>query len=270
MTTLCKVLMAGRRSNHDGSVWPEPPGTRRVDGEVVPCENGLHLVDADHVIDWLHLGTEIWEAEPAEGATIVHADGKVAVSEARLVRQLPWDDRAARLFAADCAAHVLHLYEDRYPGDDRPREAIEMARKVANGEADDAARSAAWAAAGSAAESAAGSAAESAAESAAWAAAGSAAESAAGSAAESAARAAWAASWSAAWSAAESAAESAARSAAWAASWSAAWSAAGSAAESAARAAEREWQVDLLLRTLGIRWLDDDEDARAASPEQGL
>ena len=182
MTTLYKVLMAGRRSNHDGSVWPEPPGTRRVDGEVVPCENGLHLVEAGHIIDWLHLGTEIWEAEPAEGATIAHADGKVAVSEARLVRQLPWDDRAARLFAADCAAHVLHLYEDRYPGDDRPREAIEMARKVANGEADDAARSAAE---------------------------------------------------SAAWSAARSAAESAA------------WS--------AARSAAREWQVELLLRTLGIR-----------------
>ena len=199
--TLYKVLQTGRRSNHDGSEWPEPPGVRSIVGEVVPCENGLHLVDAEHIIDWLYLGTEIWEAEPAEGATIVKGPDKVAASAARLVRRLPWDARAARLFAVDCAEHVLHHYEDRYPGDDRPRKAIEMAREVADGRAWSAARSAA----GEAARSAAWAAAE-------------AAEAAAARAAEAAAAA------------------RAARSAAWA----------------AVEAAEREWQVRLLLRTLGI------------------
>jgi hypothetical protein len=92
-----------------------------------------------------------------------------------------------RLAAADIAESVLHIYEAAYPGDLRPRQAIEAAR---SGSAD-AARSA---------ESAARAAAESA-----W----SAAES-AWSAAESAAR-------SAARSAAESAAGSAARAAVWAA-----------------------------------------------------
>jgi len=240
MTAYYKVLMTGRLSNHDSSEWPEPPGIRTVDGEIEPCENGLHLVDAEHIIDWLYLGTEIWVAEPTPDATIVKGDDKIAVSGARLVRQLPWDDRTARLFAADCAEHVLHHYEDRYPGDDRPRKAIEMARAVARGEA----TSAAWSAAESAARSAAESAARSAARSAAWSAAASAAGSAAESAAVSAAASAAAsAAWSAAWSAARSAAESAARSAAWSAAVSAAASAAWS---------EREWQVALLLRTLGI------------------
>ena len=31
-------------------------------------------------------------------------------------------------FAADCAERVLHIYEARYPGDDRPRRAIAAAR----------------------------------------------------------------------------------------------------------------------------------------------
>lgn len=43
-------------------------------------------------------------------------------------------DREFRLFACDCAERVLHLYEARYPGDTRPRDAIEMARRFANGD----------------------------------------------------------------------------------------------------------------------------------------
>ena len=36
--------------------------------------------------------------------------------------------------AADCAEHVLHLFEHARPGDDRPRRAIELARAWARGE----------------------------------------------------------------------------------------------------------------------------------------
>jgi hypothetical protein len=41
------------------------------------------------------------------------------------------DDPIARLFAADCAEHVLHLWECHAPGDNRPRLAIEAARQYA-------------------------------------------------------------------------------------------------------------------------------------------
>lgn len=37
-------------------------------------------------------------------------------------------------WAADCAEHVLPLFEDALPGDDRPRQAIEAVRAWARGE----------------------------------------------------------------------------------------------------------------------------------------
>ena len=96
-------------------------------------------------------------------------------------------------YAIYAAESVLHIYEERYPKDDRPRKAIETAREYLHQKTESAARSA---------ESA---------------------ESAARSAARSAESAARSAAWSAAWSA--ESAESAAWSAAWSAE-SAAWSAA--------------------------------------------
>lgn len=37
-------------------------------------------------------------------------------------------------WAVDCAEHVLYLFEDHYPQDDRPRKAIEAARAWVRGE----------------------------------------------------------------------------------------------------------------------------------------
>lgn len=38
------------------------------------------------------------------------------------------DQRALAAWAADCAEHVLRYFEERHPGDDRPRRAIEACR----------------------------------------------------------------------------------------------------------------------------------------------
>ena len=46
----------------------------------------------------------------------------------------PEHEREVRLYAADCAERVLHVFEKKYPKDKRPTEAIEAARKFANGE----------------------------------------------------------------------------------------------------------------------------------------
>ena len=74
-------------------------------------------------------------------------------AEARLLRCVDtWTERTVRLFVADCAEHVLPLFEGTYPDDRRPRQAIEAARAYARGELTDAA----WAAAGDAAWAAAG------------------------------------------------------------------------------------------------------------------
>ncbi|MFC0674365.1 putative immunity protein, partial [Brachybacterium hainanense] len=44
------------------------------------------------------------------------------------------DHRLLALWAADCAEHVLELFEDARPEDPRPREAIAAARAWAGGE----------------------------------------------------------------------------------------------------------------------------------------
>lgn len=56
---------------------------------------------------------------------------------------LLWNARADRLFACECAARVLGLFEAAVPGDPRPREAVDVARRFALGEVDDAQRLAA-------------------------------------------------------------------------------------------------------------------------------
>jgi hypothetical protein len=219
---LFKVLSHDRMPYWGGSgQWPPPGEWLEVTGELVLCENGLHLCRERDLISWL--GPEIWEAE-YEGERL-DGDDKIVVRKARLVSKLEtWDERTQRLFACDCAERVLPLYEKQYPGDVRPRKATETARRFANGKATKEELAAAEAAVGSAVEAA-------------WAA----------------AEAAWAA-WAAAWAAAEAAVGSAveaawaAAEAAWAA-WAAAGSAVGSAVEAAwaARAAERKWQTARLM-----------------------
>jgi len=44
------------------------------------------------------------------------------------------DHHLLAVWAADCAQHVLHFFEEAQPGDDRPRRAIEQARAWARGE----------------------------------------------------------------------------------------------------------------------------------------
>jgi len=133
---------------------------RSVRGNLVPCENGLHLCRRQDLTMWL--GPVIWRAE-VDGE-VIEANDKVVARKARVVERLDtWNERIARLFAADCAEHVLPIFEKAYPTDDRPRRAIEAARAYANGSIDavsltvasDAASDAAWAAARTAAKTAA-------------------------------------------------------------------------------------------------------------------
>ena len=44
------------------------------------------------------------------------------------------DHRLLAMWAADCAEHVLHLFEQARTGDDRPRRAIDLGRAWARGE----------------------------------------------------------------------------------------------------------------------------------------
>ena len=107
------------------------------------------------------------DAETWNGKSISANDAKAAgvsfdnvLWAAKRVAKKDQDvERKLRLFTADCAAHVLHIYEKSEGADTRPREAIEATRKFANGEIGAAAWDAAGAAARDAARSAAGAAA---------------------------------------------------------------------------------------------------------------
>ncbi len=155
---------------HPGKWMPQ------IEGIVAPCQNGYHLCRPDDLIEWLGPATYVAETR----GEMVKSDNKIIVREARLIRRLQWSERMARLFAADCAEHVLSVFEKRYPTDARPRKCIRVARRYAKGKATqqelaaarDAARAAAWAAAVAAAWTAGAAGAAWTAVAAAWAAAG--------------------------------------------------------------------------------------------------
>ena len=139
--------------------------------------------------------------EPLNLLTILESNG---VQDCIWAFRTTDDYPVYRLISADFAESVLHIFEEKFPNDDRPRKAIQAVRDYANGLISKEELDAAGAAAGDAAGAAAGDAARAAAWAAAWAAArdaaraaGDAAGAAAGAAAWAAARATWAAAWAA-------------------------------------------------------------------------
>ena len=228
---LYKVLNGRDACNGGSARWRLRRWMPPIKGELVPCSNGYHLCREQDLIYWL--GPNIFKAE--HRGELVEDQNKVVVREARIIRELNWNDRKARLFACDCAERVLHLFEKSSPTDKRPRECIEVSRRFALGEATKQELWDAGTAARTAAGDAAGTAARTAAGDAAWDAAGSAARTAAGATAWTAARTA---AGDAAWDAARAVAGDATGDAAWDAEWTAAWD------------AEREWQTGHLMQYL--------------------
>jgi uncharacterized iron-regulated membrane protein len=113
-----------------------------------------------------YLGKTKADDEPLPMSVILKSNGLDDAIWA--LRTLRGCDKEIRLFAADCAGHVLKYYEKEHPNDKRPREAIKAARKFAKGEITSAELNAAYSTAYSTAYSAAYSAADYAAYSAAY------------------------------------------------------------------------------------------------------
>lgn len=142
---LFKFLTADQQSPTGTGRWARNRW-RFVRGALIPCERGLHATTADNLLPFLaatlwrvEVGDEVvWHTDPALGR-------KLVARRMRIVAQVKaWNECSARLFAADCAERVLHHFEDRYPGDTRPRVAIEAARRFARDEATAEERNAAY------------------------------------------------------------------------------------------------------------------------------
>jgi hypothetical protein len=94
------------------------------------CASGWHLATHQGIAEHVRTGAVLWIAE-GRGASVA-ADDKVAFSSARLVSQVGTLTQVIAVqWAAECARRVLKHYEDRYPEDKRPREAIQAALKWA-------------------------------------------------------------------------------------------------------------------------------------------
>src|SRR5271166_2226126 len=177
--TYYKVLNDNGSCFHGGNgKWPLPEGTEpgawmpKIE-ELKMCALGYHILRAKDLVRWL--GPAIFEVEVR--GEILFADDKAVTQQARLVKRfMTWNDRTARLFACDCADAVRHLMKDK-----RSTDAIDIARRFANGAATKEELAAAEAAARAAAREADAEAAawEAAREAAAWAAREAAAEAAA-------------------------------------------------------------------------------------------
>ena len=162
MSKYYKFLKADGSATYSKGKWALPDGDQpgewmpEIEGEIVLCESGYHATTAAHLVEWTN--ARMFEVE-YDGDVIV-GKNKVVGRRARLMREIAaWNDKTARMFAADCAERVLPLFEKRQSNDDRPRKAIQAARDFANGKINasemDAARAAAWAAAWAAARAAA-------------------------------------------------------------------------------------------------------------------
>jgi hypothetical protein len=155
-----KFLRANNVSEFQNCAWPLPvknddgtwtPGEwmPAVEGNLAICENGYHLTDANHLLDWCE--AQLFEAEYR--GDVIEGDNKVVVREARLTRKIEgWNDKNLRLFAVWCAREALKLIDNPDP---RSINVCDVAVKHAGGEVTDEELSAAWTAAGDAARDAA-------------------------------------------------------------------------------------------------------------------
>ena len=98
--------------------------------DIALCSRGYHVVDFEHLLDWR--GMLLCEAE-IRGDNI-RDNSKIVAQQIRLLHVVQtWNEKNLRLFAADCAEHVLPIFEKKYPKDNRPRLAIQAARAFAEG-----------------------------------------------------------------------------------------------------------------------------------------
>lgn len=112
------------------------------------CEAGYHACGKEDVIEWLNA-----QALEVELMGVTKGDNKSVAKKMRFVKKLEkWNDKNARLAACDIAETVMPIWNNKYPDDKRPQNAIDTARRFAHGQATyselAAARDAAGAAAG--------------------------------------------------------------------------------------------------------------------------
>ena len=158
--TLYKWIQDDNTTGYQRKPWPVDYAQWTPTEVPVICRSGWQACYEKDVLNHcLGPGASLYEVEVR--GKVVEGDDKISAESMRIKWYIGTaTEQNLRLFAADCAEDVLPIFYKVSPNDNRPAEAIRVARLYANGEASDeqrrTARDAAWAAARAAAGAAAG------------------------------------------------------------------------------------------------------------------
>lgn len=99
---------------------------REASGTLVPCRNGFHA--SDGILAALGYVRDDVLARVEVAGDSVTRDDKSVHERMKITRAYRWARRDSVALAVYAAEAVLDIFESRYPGDVRPRKAIEAAK----------------------------------------------------------------------------------------------------------------------------------------------
>lgn len=129
MTKRYKFLRTGFKSDSGNHKW-KVGEWYTYDGELKMCERGFHCSKGIYQA-FSYVQGEILAEVEVKGKHLSE-NNKEVWQKMRAVRVWKWKKKDSVLFAIYAAKLVLKEFEDRYPDDKRPREAIEAAQKYAD------------------------------------------------------------------------------------------------------------------------------------------
>jgi len=120
-------LSNGKIRSESGDVEWQVGEWREEEGAPILCDNGFHCSVKPYDALCYVRGEVIARVE-VEGPSVVVED-KECWMRMRLVQIWRWEKKDNVKLAIFAAEKVLHFYEERHPGDVRPRKAIEAAKR---------------------------------------------------------------------------------------------------------------------------------------------
>jgi hypothetical protein len=124
---LYKFLREGLKSDIGNLTWEIGKWVHQK-GKLDICHNGLHCSETPYQA-FSYIQGEILALVETKGEAII-ADDKQCWSDMRIIKAYKWQKKDSVAFSIYAAELVLDNYEKIYPTDDRPRKAIEAAKKV--------------------------------------------------------------------------------------------------------------------------------------------
>jgi len=119
-------MREGFKSYHGEKTWT-PGKWYKVKGKIEMCENGFH--GSTRIVDAMsYVPVRILAKVEVRGESIAH-DDKQCWSEMRITEAWKWTKEDSVALALYSAKLVLGIFEQQYPGDERPRRAIAAAKR---------------------------------------------------------------------------------------------------------------------------------------------